>query len=290
MNTIAKVFGWIVSHLAAAALALALAVAVVFYVRLQAAARAESKALRQALEAKAIELGGVVGENASQAKIIERMSLRERQFLAALKAAGKGKLDSLTKTKIELRDRIQFVERQGPEGLTWSDPHGRFSLALPSGAFDRCQAFEYRAVVIRSPDGRSRVAQESFQELEPATGKPITDETPAKLSTSFQFVEEKAEASRRGYLGLWPVAGLDVAARPLVGARVLDLERTGRPVLKDLGLGLLAGYDRKDAAGILGGFLGYRILGSNIEAVGYYGITTKGAPVAGAGIVFEISR
>lgn len=281
-----RLIRWVLEHLLATAGALALVVLIVLYVLLQVSRARERKAAAALLEATARELGGVVADNVSKAALIRQMTEEQKIFAAALAKKG-GRPDSVTKTVVEFRDRIPVTEATPG---TWTDPHNRFSLNLSAGVLDRHQKFTFSAVVVRSADGKSRVMKQDFQELDPVSGAPITDEAKPELSTSFSFVEEAAEASRRPYWGAWPVAGIDFAGRPIAGARVLDLERTGRPILKDLGLGVLAGYDAKDSSGIFAGFLGYRILGSNIELVGYYGLTTRGAAVGSVGVVFEIAR
>lgn len=264
-------------------LVIVLAIAGIMYTKYEANVRELDKARNAQIVALTEKLNGVVGERASQAKIIANLTEQQKASVAELTKAH-GKVSSSVKTVVEFKDRVQFLEKD----QSWSDSHGRFSLHLPDGVFTRQQRFEYSAVVVKSRDGKVRVMKEEFAELEPSTGKRITDEAAPKLTTTFRFTEDNANLP--GYFHPRGVVGIDFAGRPLAGVELLNLERTGRPVLRDINLGIIGGYDRKSRHVLAAGYAGYRIFSSNVSGIAYYGASSAGGPIAGVGIVVEVSR
>jgi len=251
--------------------------------------RARQKLERQLLEAKAKELGGIVGQLQSERAITKKLSQELQDFVAAMKkTVPKARIESRIGTTVRVEDTPAGAVVETPSGPSeWRDEYHRFRLELPSGPFHRKQLFRVDTVVVRSPDGKSRVSKSAFKEYDPET-ETVIPSTGVTLEGNLDFVEEPKVAPPIIHPRL--VAGIDIQGSPGAGLEILNLERTYWPALKKLTVSLIGYWDRKAGEGRGVAQVGYRVLNSNVTVGPYAGVSTSGAFVVGAGAAIQVTR
>ena len=248
-----------------------------------------------ALETTTRELDGAIGREVAE-KIINATLRKENKklsdFVAAIKKADPGaKVDTYSRTTVAIEDRPTGVVIRPPEVVNaeWRDDYHRFRYELPNGPFHRKQLFKLEAVFIRSADGKVRVSQSEFWEFDPET-RAVIPSTGVDLKGEFQFFEEKAEHKQVPIFHLRALAGVDHRLAPGVGVELLNLERTKKAFFEKATLSLMGFYDRKTSEGRGVAMLGYRLLNTNFVVGPYFGISTNGTTVVGAGAALQVTR
>lgn len=170
----------------------------------------------------------------------------------------------------------------------WNDEHHRFRLDLPNGPLHRSQLFRFEGLVVRGLDGKHRFYKSEWREFDPVTKEEVPSTADGvKFENSIDFTEEAAPAKAVGALHLRLLAAADYQASLGAGVQVANWR-------DKVNLSLLAYYGRKNAElrGVLQ--LGYRVrlplLDSNLSVGPYYGISSKGSTVVGAGATIELTR
>lgn len=254
-------------------------------------ARADASEARRRLVKVAEQYQAAVGKIEGQRTLIAQLSATQKAFVGAAKKAAPGsRVDSMLHNKVQIEGPVHGVVIPATATLPafWKDTHDRFRLQMSEPfVFERQQAFSLDVVAVRSKDGKTRIAKVDFLELEPATGKPITDEPTPVLKTSFFFADEPTRS--RPVIDPQIVAGVDLRFLPIVGVKLLEGDRSVLLVVRDLSAGLMGTWDRKNRVGIFGGYAAYRLFRTNISMIGYYGINTHGLPAGGFGTIIQVS-
>lgn len=153
-----------------------------------------------------------------------------------------------------------IAARQAPPADTWQDTHNRFSLNLQTHEFTRKQEFHLQAVVVESTTG-AKVMTSDFQELDPVTHEPITDETPAVLTTSFSVVKKAPEVN---VFHPRLVAAIGYLGQVGLGVELLNFERFGG-VMSHANLSVEALYDISTKKATGAATLGFRPFNWNLS-------------------------
>lgn len=170
----------------------------------------------------------------------------------------------------------------------WNDEHHRFRLELPNGPLHRSQLFRFEGLVVRGLDGKHRFYKSEWREFDPVTKEEVPSTADGvKFENSIDFTEEAAPAKAVGPLHLRLLAAADYQASLGLGLQVANWKDKAN-------LSVVGYYNRSNSElrGVLQ--LGYRIrlplLDSNLSIGPYYGISSKGSTVVGAGATIELTR
>lgn len=276
------------------ALILALAFGLYSQVRLRIEKNARGRAEGQAAAAIAKLMGGVVGKRKSEAAIVKTLSSTQKDFVKAVKKASpKAKVDSAITVTATIEDSPTGRVVETPGGpKEWRDDYHRFRLEFPETpdgpyTFHRRQSFRLPGVFVRTPDGKTQVANLELFELDPIT-KEVIPITGAELQAEFTFLDELPD--KPPIFKIRALAAVDHRAAFGAGVELLNFERTEKPVLEKVTVSVLGFWDRKTEEGRGVVLVGYRLLNTNFVVGPYVGVSTTGATVFGAGAALQLTR
>lgn len=285
-----KILGFVGRHLFAFAIG-AGAVALYLTARHDAsvAAQAEIDAQKdKVIASQAAQLGAVAGARSNDLQVIQSKDAQLQAFADKMKAAG-AKVTQQASTTVSIEETVPTkptgVTQAGYSGPAFiEDEYGRFHFELPDGPMQRKQLFQFNAVVVKRLNGQYEFMKSEFREYVPGKDPSPATEIPVKgilAKSQFQFLEEVAPGPKTIHLRV--LAAADYRAALGAGIQFANLKDRAS-------ISLLGYYSRKDSEARAVLQVGYRILGSNISVGPYFGLSSKGGSVFGAGLSLELSR
>ena len=154
-------------------------------------------------------------------------------------------VDTGVKIAEQVDTHIDLDSSTPSKEATWEDPHHRFSLN--AGVFRRKQEFTLQEVVVQSSDG-VKILSQDFQELDPETHQPITDEPQATLNSSYRVVKDQYDVP---LFHPRVLAGVGYLGQVGLGVEILNFEKFGG-VWSHTNLSVLGLYNisKKNATGV----------------------------------------